>query len=77
MICEALPIAYYAYWLLINLYTAILFQPHLIHRSRKYAKGRWFDRLFAHIFEDRSATFEFSRQLMHIVQNVDDKNVEN
>lgn len=35
MICEGLPIAYYAYWLLINLYTTILFQPHLIHRSRK------------------------------------------
>lgn len=52
MICEGLPIAYYAYWLLINLYTTILFQPHLIHRSRKQAKGRWFDKLFAPIFED-------------------------
>lgn len=40
-----------AYWL--NLYpVAILFEPHLIHTSRRYAKGKWFNRIFALIFKD-------------------------
>lgn len=53
VICDAMSRAYYSFWLLINMYSmAILFQPRLIHRSRRYNYGRWFDRLFAPIFED-------------------------
>ena len=36
-----------------NIYpVAILFEPNLIHTSRRYGKGRWFDRMFTPIFED-------------------------
>lgn len=31
---------------------AVQLEPHLIHRNRRYAKERWFERLFAPIFED-------------------------
>lgn len=53
MICDAMPRAYYSFWLLLNMYLmAIIFQPHVIHKSRRYNYGRWFDRLFAPIYED-------------------------
>ncbi|KAK9189914.1 hypothetical protein WN943_018513 [Citrus x changshan-huyou] len=48
-----MPRAYYSFWLLLNMYLmAIIFQPHVIHKSRRYNYGRWFDRLFAPIYED-------------------------
>lgn len=48
-----MPQTYYAFWLLINMYLmATLFQPHVNHMSRRYNYGRWFDRLFALVFED-------------------------
>ena len=31
---------------------AMLFQPHVIQKSQRYNYGRWFDRLFAPIYED-------------------------
>ncbi|KAJ4706688.1 hypothetical protein OWV82_020313 [Melia azedarach] len=53
LIAEEASQAYYIFWLWINLYpAAILFEPGCIHRSRRYTQGRWFDRLFAPIFED-------------------------
>lgn len=40
--------AYYTHWIWINHYpTSILFNPYIIHYSRRYAKRRWLDRLFA------------------------------
>lgn len=48
-----MPQTYYAFWLLINMYPmAIMFHLHVNHKSRMYNYGRWFERLFALVFED-------------------------
>lgn len=39
------------YWLNIY-YAAVLFELNLIHISRRYGQGKWFDKMFAPIFED-------------------------
>ena len=53
VICDITPQAYYIFWYWLNIYpVAILFEPNLIHTSRRYGKGHWFDRMFAPIFED-------------------------
>lgn len=33
-------------------HVAIVFEPHLIYKSRRYAKGCWFNKLFAPLLED-------------------------
>ena len=53
VICDITSQAYYITWYWLNIYlVVILFEPNLIHTSRRYGKGRWFDRMFAPIFED-------------------------